>query len=511
LPTPSKRPSLGGGAGSAMLEASPKRSRSDLSTQAPAAVAPDSGHEPQQLPPPPQQQPLQQPQHTAAAALQATAAALQAAGPEVPAAVPPEELSIRLKGVRMEIRARKPPAGAKAEEVAGTTDASIDIHDSDSDAETVGGPSKALKVALLQKPQLLRISAGRAAAAAGIHPYADIGEIFLELLYQDQPELLMRDAAIAGIEVVSPVVERARLLAKSGEVASVEATMNASKQAMSVEGARAAQEALRVLVKVAEQAGRLTAEEAQELKSTLESEINLEFGARHEDAALEAYSARTRRKVYGEQRRVDIPLPKEGPEQALFTVFPTPRTVTLSWLDAESAAVAEAVGADAAAGASCAKKQEEKPYFRLTGFIDGLIDLPRATAKGARGNEQGEQTVVIEVKHRMGKIKDPPMIYDIVQLGSYCRALGCTRGELVQCLREHGTDTNVGTLHVTAVDFSEGSMDRTGWDRHVLPGLYSMATAVYQVREDAEFRQKLLLADPAARTELVRTVCAHLK
>lgn len=33
---------------------------------------------------------------------------------------------------------------------------------------------------------VLRISAGRAAAVAGIHPYAEVGEIFLELLYQDR-------------------------------------------------------------------------------------------------------------------------------------------------------------------------------------------------------------------------------------------------------------------------------------------------------------------------------------
>eukprot|EP00971_Amphidinium_carterae_P211446 4195422-Amphidinium_carterae.1 len=33
--------------------------------------------------------------------------------------------------------------------------------------------------------QTLRISAGRVAAAAGIHPYTDMGELFLELVYQE--------------------------------------------------------------------------------------------------------------------------------------------------------------------------------------------------------------------------------------------------------------------------------------------------------------------------------------
>lgn len=35
---------------------------------------------------------------------------------------------------------------------------------------------------------------------------------------QDQPELLLADAQLAGVEVVSPQLERARLVEKSGEV-----------------------------------------------------------------------------------------------------------------------------------------------------------------------------------------------------------------------------------------------------------------------------------------------------
>lgn len=446
----------------------PKRSRSDLAEAEVAATPPTSTPQ--------------------------SAVACSSAAPASAAQKPQEEqLAIRPRGMtRFEVRAYRPREG----------------------------PERLLGTALPQTPQLLRISAGRAAAAAGIHPYADVGEVFVEFVYQDMPEMLLRDAALAGVEIVAPALERARLLEKSGEAAAVEKALGASKQAMSLAAVQGAKEAIRVLMAVAKESGRLSPEEADELRDTLDFEVNCEFGARHEDAALAAFAAKVGRPVYGDQRRVSIPLPHEGPEHALGTVFPMPHTKCLSALDAEASALAaskdgapEAVAADTgrvpAGGVDGAPKSE--PLFRLTGFIDGMVDLPRCTAKGARGNEPGDQTAVVEMKHRMGKIKNPPEIYDIVQLGSYCRALGCSRGVLVQCLRENATSSHVGVLHVHPVDFSEGSHDRTGWDRHVLPGLYSMARAVYAARQDVELRLRLLTAaDAASRTALVREVCAHL-
>mmetsp|Transcript_66978 Transcript_66978/g.139844 ORF Transcript_66978/g.139844 Transcript_66978/m.139844 type:complete len:639 (+) Transcript_66978:109-2025(+) len=364
------------------------------------------------------------------------------------------------------------------------------------------------------KPQLLRISAGRAAAAAGIHPMADIGELFVELLYQDNAEMLLQDAFLAGVQVVEPIVHRELLLEKSGSKSIIEATLQESQSAQDVATARTAQEVVRSLVKAALDAGKLSLDESEELRSTLELEINLQFGARHEDAALAAYSDRVGRKVYGDQRRISIPLPKEGPVQALGTVFPAPLASCLSQIDAE----AERIGKEAGIEPSSMKRignnyyEVDEPFFRLTGFVDGLVDLPRKTAKHAKGDELGDETVVLEVKHRMGKVKEPPEIYDIVQLSSYCRALGCTRGELVQCLRVGASATSVGTLHITPVDFREGSHDRTGWDRHVLPGLYCMAAAVYEARENPGLRVQLLAEqDPKMRIELVRQVCEHLR
>jgi len=359
----------------------------------------------------------------------------------------------------------------------------------------------------------LRISAGRAAAAAGIHTYADIGELFLEFVYQDQPELLIRDAALAGVEVVSPAAERVRLLAKSGEAESLEKALKSAATSEGVEGARAAQDAVRMLVQVAEKSGRLTVEEAFELKETLEKEICLEFGARHEDAALDAYAVKMGRPVYGQQKRISVALPQVSPAEALSAVFPPPGSF------------GPELAAGAAASSAGSLGDQREAFFRLTGFVDGIVDLPRtaAAADAARLAAEGPQalrgtgtggleTYIVEVKHRMGKIRDPPNLYDLVQLGSYCRALGCTKGHLVQCLREHASQASVGQLHVYFMDFSEGSHDRRGWDQHVLPGLYSMASAVYAARADDDLRIQLLAAtDAEARSELVRSLCPHLR
>jgi len=115
--------------------------------------------------------------------------------------------------------------------------------------------------------------------------------------------------------------------------------------------------------------------------------------------------------------------------------------------------------------------------------------------------------LIVEVKHRMGSIKDPPETYDRVQLCSYCRALGCTRGDLVQCIREGGRPR----LHVTRFDFSPGSHDGDGWDRHVLPGLYATARAVYAARRDLGARLRLLAAEtPESRAAIVEEFCPHL-
>ena len=50
------------------------------------------------------------------------------------------------------------------------------------------------------------------------------------------------------------------------------------------------------------------------------------------------------------------------------------------------------------------------PFFLLTGFVDGMVDVRRGSAAPVAGRAvspgaKGDETLVVEVKHRMGRIK----------------------------------------------------------------------------------------------------------
>lgn len=375
--------------------------------------------------------------------------------------------------------------------------------------------------------QTLRISAGRAASAAGIHPFTDMGEFFLEMVYQDLPELLLKDSALVEVEIVSKQDERERLLEKSGEVTVLEEILRQGAKSVGLEGIRAARDAVGKAIANSVKAQRLTADESAELRNTLEMELNLGFGMLHEDAAIAAYEARVGMPVYGDQYRIQVAMPCGGPQEALAQSFPPTGTGNKQNIDAKAAAAAAKRAATKAAG-NVENVEEDRPYFLLTGFTDGIVDVPKNASAPSRCRPSPEQqkqrltsapaytgqleTLVVEVKHRMGKIQDPPNIYDVVQLCCYCRVLGCARGDLVQCLRDGpGLDAGVGELHVTRIDFTEGSADRDGFDKHVLPAMYEVARAVYAVRDDEMARLRLLAATPEERLNLIGCLCPHLQ
>jgi hypothetical protein len=289
-------------------------------------------------------------------------------------------------------------------------------------------------------------------------------------------------------------------MAKSEQLETLESALRQAAAAVWVDGAREAQKTIRRAVASAQESGKLTLDEATDLTRTLELEVNCDFGERYEDKAIEAYEKVVGRPVYGQQRRVSLALPEAGPAQALASTVPPLRNDTLP-SDEDVKTVPKDV-------------DEDKPaFFRLTGFIDGLVDLPREQIVAP--GECELETVVVEVKHRMGTIKDPPNIYDIVQACSYCRVFGLKRGHLVQCLREitgqPETTSSVGRLHVSPLDFSAGSGDRRGWDEAVLPSLYKVAAAVYAARGDEWLRLRLLTApSPEERRNIVAEICPHL-
>merc|ERR1712048_1000929 len=109
-----------------------------------------------------------------------------------------------------------------------------------------------------------------------------------------------------------------------GQAILLKAFLDEAANASSVEGASKAREAVAQAVAAAEQVGNLTLDEAAQMRQMLELEINMEFGARHEDTALGDYATRVGSQVYGEQERVKIPMPPGGPHEALLHAFPNP-------------------------------------------------------------------------------------------------------------------------------------------------------------------------------------------
>jgi len=156
---------------------------------------------------------------------------------------------------------------------------------------------------------------------------------------------------------------------------------------------------------------------------------------------------------------------------------------------------------------------DENTHFKLIGKVDGLVDVSSPGSSMTR-------TLVVEIKNRTNKIADPPALYDVVQLCTYCRILGCEEGDLAQCLRARSAVAATPTplsarhasesLHVARLDFRQGSMHRDGWDKHVLPNMYAFADAIYAARQDDNLRYRLLAADALERRSLVQNVCPHL-
>ena len=98
---------------------------------------------------------------------------------------------------------------------------------------------------------------------------------------------------------------------------------------------------------------------------------------------------------------------------------------------------------------------QDDAYFFLTGFVDGLVKVP-ADSGNSQSSTSPEELRVVEVKHRMTRIQDPPAVHDIIQMCTYCRALGIAHGDLVQCLRRD-TGLSAGSQRCPRGVVGEGS------------------------------------------------------
>ena len=136
------------------------------------------------------------------------------------------------------------------------------------------------------------------------------------------------------------------------------------------------------------------------------------------------------------------------------------------------------------------KKQRSRPFFSILGSIDGIRDElfyapPAASACGDSDRQDSEQEswtlrpIVVECKHRMRKLYNPPPLYDQIQSTVYCFMHGTDEADLVQVLRsekkktaakpkkkESATDSEEARPHPKLTDFGYVAESKTVGDNN---------------------------------------------
>lgn len=330
----------------------------------------------------------------------------------------------------------------------------------------------------------IRLRASSVAAFAGIHPFAELDELIVELVYQGSPgeAAFATDVAVLGAEVESREAAVSRTLSKTS-VTTAEAIAGAIRAA----GQASTTGAVRAAVARAEQAvdggtrrSELNAAEARDLKAFLTGLARTDFGRRVESVGLVRYEQETGSAV---SRSNDCLLLWNFPGDEAEVVFP-------STLPPEHTTVAEL---------GCAPSDA---LFYVAGKVDGIAQ--EADCRSADPNEWTCKPVVVEVKSRVSRLKDPPELYDQLQLVVYSYMTGCNSGDLVQLER---AAPDRARLVVSRVDRAEHDND---FRTIVLPRLYRLVRAVDALRREPDRRRALLAASPRQRWQMAVDLCDWL-
>lgn len=137
--------------------------------------------------------------------------------------------------------------------------------------------------------------------------------------------------------------------------------------------------------------------------------------------------------------------------------------------------------------------------------VDGVTDA--IVPSGGGCDEWSVERVVVEVKHRVSRVKVPPPLYDQIQSIVYCMMLRCAAADLVQCVRSHAHPC----IHITHLRLDDATV-RHGemWHAVVVPRLYAFVRAVLRFRASKGLRYAFLCVDPLRRAALLQRECPHL-
>ena len=164
----------------------------------------------------------------------------------------------------------------------------------------------------------LRIGASQVGACVGVHPWAEVDELFEGLVWQGAAgrALLARDAAAFGVVVESREEEAARVL--EGASAATRAAFRSAERAArssataSVKDVSRVKAAARAAVEAAVAQREVTAAEGAALVRYANHTAHTEFGRRHEADAIGAYERATGNAVReGNECRHELRFPRD--------------------------------------------------------------------------------------------------------------------------------------------------------------------------------------------------------
>ena len=325
------------------------------------------------------------------------------------------------------------------------------------------------------KNHSLRLSASNVAAMAGFHPYKNLPQLLLDLVYQGGSHLLHADAALLEVSLVTQEQAVMDLATKAGAAKSLQSALQQVKS-----GKADREKANTLKEKVIQQAASLPVAERKVLQEGIRSAVDTSFGIAHEDRALDWYQERMGSQVrdrnaeircwnFAKSGETAVPL---GPAKPLHY----PKTCTMIDLTTEEesnaslteqndpAMCSEPKAAEAGKAASQptadAKRHDDPkedetrkrdsnatvvsktsksvhpPYFCIMGSVDGLRDelVP------GNGNDDDSwilQPVIVECKHRMRRIQPTPPLYEQIQTVVYCQMYQVEEADIVQVLQTH--------------------------------------------------------------------------
>ena len=307
------------------------------------------------------------------------------------------------------------------------------------------------------------VSASNVAAMAGFHPYKDLPDLALRLVYQGRSGRALQesDARLLGLELIDDPEAQLLSIAHKAGPNTVRALINAlhvGHQIRHVATASDASALHRAVEEAVNRATNLTSAEGTILREGGRHAVYTGYGTAHEHSALDLYEKQCGwpvRERNAETRLWDFAASSDNEDSIHPTAVPLgppyvkQREPLLTGVDEASARDDYNSDSRGLAQPACSEP-EILPLFRIAGKVDGIRDelVPnhrnrpssndRACADDKNDNDDDSwvlRPVVVECKHRMRQLLPTIPLFEQVQVALYCLMFEAEAADLVQVFR----------------------------------------------------------------------------